>query len=250
MKKCSVKINQKCNKKALKECPVVTDGLLRPWSKSYVSIVTYNLLVNEKTEKEKTVIFDISTSFSHARHDNFSTQNLDKKLNLQLQKVRNSLTLRQHFPEQNINKTNEKIEDINYFKYQFNHLNYINIKSFNFNNTCDILLSGDIEENPGPVTDRNSGQEHGVSKRIHVTGKTKREENEVTAEVITYNCRGLKEHKKLKRMLNSCHNVINRNKLSIIFLQETHLEKKETEKLRLMWRGNFCISPGEGASRG
>jgi len=33
-------------------------------------------------------------------------------------------------------------------------------------------------------------------------------------------------------------------------LQETHLDRKGAEKLNLMWRGKYNISPGEGASRG
>jgi len=90
-----------------------------------------------------------------------------------------------------------------------------------------ISLSGDVEVNPGPVKARAP-----------------------TLEVITYNIRGLKEYNKLKRVLNKCAQIIGKNRNTIINLQETHLEKSDEQKIRVMWRGSFVMSPGSQKSRG
>jgi len=90
-----------------------------------------------------------------------------------------------------------------------------------------VLKSGDIETNPGPVKG-----------------------NKNTLKVITYNIRGLKEYSKLKRVLNKCAVIIGHNKNTIINLQETHLEDNDRNKIEIMWRGNWIISPGSQKSRG
>ena len=69
-------------------------------------------------------------------------------------------------------------------------------------------------------------------------------------ELITYNCCGLKDYKKLKRTINTCANIIKMNTFSLIFLQETHLDIEATRKLNIMWRGQFSLSPGSEVSRG
>jgi len=49
---------------------------------------------------------------------------------------------------------------------------------------------------------------------------------------------------KLKRILNSCHKLLNEDKNAIIFLQETHLDNTDYKTIEMMWRHNFLISPG------
>ena len=88
------------------------------------------------------------------------------------------------------------------------------------------LLGGDIEVNPGPDP-----------------GKT-----EVT--VSSYNIRGLKEYSKLKRVLNKCAGKMSKSINSIFQLQETHLEKCDEKRIKVMWRGNYSLSPGGNKSRG
>jgi len=88
------------------------------------------------------------------------------------------------------------------------------IKNFTFSK---LLLSGDVETNPGPRP---------------------------TLSINTYNARGLKNRLKLKRFLNSCHKLINENDCAIIFVQETHLELEDSKTLELMWRHKFLLSPG------
>ena len=82
-----------------------------------------------------------------------------------------------------------------------------------------LILSGDIELNPGP-------------KGVPIIA------------LNTYNARGLKNRLKLKRLLNSCHKIVNDNRNAIIFLQETHLDDGDIPTIELMWRHKFLISPG------
>ena len=63
----------------------------------------------------------------------------------------------------------------------------------------------DIELNPGPT--------------------------KVKVKIITYNVRGMKEAVKLKRILNTCHNLITRDRYTVICLQETHLEEVDKQRL-------------------
>jgi len=88
-----------------------------------------------------------------------------------------------------------------------------------------IYRAGDVEKNPGPKKDN-------------------------ILKVITYNERGLKEYKKLKRVLNKCAGIIGSNHNTVINLQETHLESNEENRIKLLWRGNFILSPGSQKSRG
>ena len=100
-----------------------------------------------------------------------------------------------------------------------------------------LIRAGDVETNPGP------GPENQDHVRVNKEGK----EN---VQILTYNCRGLKDYKKLKRILNTSAGLIKKERLSIILLQETHLGREAEGRLKLMWRGNFILSPGEGRSRG
>jgi len=90
-----------------------------------------------------------------------------------------------------------------------------------------ILESGDVERNPGPV----SG-------------------DKVNVRIVTYNIRGLKEYSKLKRVLNKCAGKLKENSNYVFNFQETHLGHKDENKLRVMWRSNYAISPGGNKDRG
>ncbi len=81
-----------------------------------------------------------------------------------------------------------------------------------------LMRAGDVEINPGPPPP--------------------------TLKIITYNCRGLKDRNILKRVLNSCHKIINANRNSVINLQETHLDDSDKSTLDVMWRHRYVISPG------
>ncbi len=121
------------------------------------------------------------------------------------------------------------------------------------NNSCNILLSGDVERNPGPGPgldpreEQTNGNDDGTNRGNR--GKTTPRAKDEVMEIITYNCRGLKEYKKLKRILNTCDSLMKRNKDSIVLIQETHLNQAELEKIKIMWRGSYNASPGEGASK-
>jgi hypothetical protein len=93
-------------------------------------------------------------------------------------------------------------------------------KTYNFQRRI-ILLSHDVELNPGP-----------------------------NIEFRSYNTRGLKEYNKLKRILNYFNKTASAD-IGVTFLQETHLTILETKKLEVMWRGDFVASPGgDPAARG
>jgi len=91
-----------------------------------------------------------------------------------------------------------------------------------FNNNCLwllllLLVSGDVERNPGPSS---------------------------VIKIHTYNVRGLRCNLKLKRILNSCHEVIQSNPFAVFGFQETHLTKDDIDSLKFKWRHGFVLSPG------
>jgi len=106
----------------------------------------------------------------------------------------------------------------------------------------NILQAGDVETNPGP-------EDTEESKR-NVRGQRNKASMVTEMEVITYNCRGLKEYKKLKRVLNTFSGTIKKQPHSLLLLQETHLGNEANDKINLMWRGKCVLSPGEGGARG
>jgi exonuclease III len=73
-----------------------------------------------------------------------------------------------------------------------------------------LLVQG-IERQPGPV-----------SKRSKLS-------------ILTYNCNGLSDQKKLKRLLIKLNVMVNKG--CIVFLQETHIV--DTKYLEMIWRRGF-----------
>ncbi len=106
----------------------------------------------------------------------------------------------------------------NLSRYSLQILTNARFKTVDLFKYSKLLQSGDIEPNPGP-------------------GK-------VVISINTYNIRGLKCKLKLKRVLNSCHKLVNQNNSSVIFLQETHLEIDDIKSMQMMWRHSFILSPG------
>ena len=80
-----------------------------------------------------------------------------------------------------------------------------------------ILLSGDVEKNPGPL--------------------------EVT--LITLNCRGLKKEQKFKQLLSRVSS--NNHSNVIVALQETHIE---TNNLNYIWKGKHIFTERNGSKGG
>jgi len=79
------------------------------------------------------------------------------------------------------------------------------------------LLSQGVERQPGPP------------------------KNKSNMAIVTYNCNGLGDPKKLKRLLIKCNEMVNKG--SIIFLQETHIV--DTGYLETIWKHKFvsnCIA--------
>ena len=86
-----------------------------------------------------------------------------------------------------------------------------------------LLLSGDVELNPGPPD----------------SGDTK---------LISYNVRGLKDRLKLRHLLNHMQKEVGTRNNFICALQETYLENDNF--LSYLWRGNYYLTPGNGHSSG
>ena len=82
-----------------------------------------------------------------------------------------------------------------------------------------ILLSGDVEMNPGPLN----------------------------FTLITINCRGLKREQKFKQLLNRIHSTHSSTRNLIVSLQETHIE---FNNLSYTWKGKHIFTPGDGAKGG
>ncbi len=267
MKKCSKLFNPKCNKGSIKSQTVVTQIHVKVGRTGPVSINCNN----ESLKGKKKVLNCYDVIFfevdKNARQSSFFPQKLVTFITSLAQ---NKVELRQHCIIQNNNK-DSKYYKINKpekgRKAQKNRLvrlffekyrKYLTNKEQAITNTgqsmlqekvvvirdlsCKIILAGDVELNPGP------GQQQPRSKGDDSSNKGETQFNDI--DIITYNCRGLKDYGKLKRLLNTCANVIKNKPLSIIFLQETHLDRGAEKRLGSMWRGNFALSPGVGGSRG
>ena len=85
-----------------------------------------------------------------------------------------------------------------------------------------ILLSGDIETNPGP------------SKNILIG---------------TYNVRGSSDKLKTKRLLNYVASNFKNDRVIYSF-QETHISENRRYEIEYGWRGEFILSPGNTNARG
>ena len=66
--------------------------------------------------------------------------------------------------------------------------------------------------------------------------------------IVTQNCRGIKDHHKLKAILNNSYRLVKQADLGIVCLQETMIKKDKS--LGLSWRGNYVFTPGSGHGRG
>ena len=241
--------------------------MVRSRREATVSIVHIKSPLIGKKYSLKNRNYKFTKKISNARHSSFSSQNLVKS---RLSSAAKCHLLWQYCPQtKNINKTRNTKEILKILLnlkpiFSQNYLSkYIgNIKNPNPHPWCPfssifqykpveehdesykLTRSGDVESNPGPAY---NGATSGCGK---MSNPDKDRKKKHPVEIITYNCRGLKDYKKLKRILNTCANVIGKNKLSLLMLQETHLEAESVRKLTLMWRGNFSLSPGLGGSRG
>ena len=93
-----------------------------------------------------------------------------------------------------------------------------------------LQLAGDVEENPGPIPDKD---------------------NKASIKVMTYNVRGLNDEKKLRHLINSCYNINAKSgkNCDIMYLfQETYIT--EPGKIPYLWRGNYKLTRGMGNSLG
>ena len=83
-----------------------------------------------------------------------------------------------------------------------------------------LLACQNVETNPGPMDNKNY-----KSPKSNLS-------------IITYNCNGLANDHKKKRVLSKCSNLIKQN--CIIMLQETHLPNDSS--INTLWKSNFSGS--------
>ena len=223
---------------------MATDTSVRSRRSGFVSNIIDIQCGKYKKTSFHFIIFAISCNKKNARHKTIFHQKLGKSS----ARVAESMSaLRHYLSKQKKLKPKEtrknKIISINALTV----LHYSLPKSITGLNrkhdeSYKLLMSGDVEENPGPNTPDDGGSTN--------NSPDPRVKSHDHLEVITYNCRGLKEYKKLKRVINTFAGIIKKRPLSIMFLQETHLGTESINKIKVMWRGNFTLSPGEGGSRG
>ena len=238
MKKCSNKKVKKCNKKTNIKCSVVTITSVRSRSTVTVSIELKKQRNERKKGNFKSDFLENLKELNNARCYYFFYLILVLSL---ATTARSEMPLWQYLSLRNNN--NQRFKKFFNFTicetlrayYQVNYKPTVKNKSY-FDESKRILLCGDVERNPGPD----------YQKGVKPPGK----ETHSSMEVVTYNCRGLKDYKKLKRVLNTCSTIVKSKPLSIILLQETHLDSNSIKKVNVMWRGKYASSPGAGGSRG
>jgi exonuclease III len=136
-----------------------------------------------------------------------------------------SLLLDRHTKELlfgNICNNNNKI-----FHKQFHFESILYIIHHNIKQRL-LMLSNDVELNPGPI---------------------KNYTNKNNLFVVTYNIRGCKDFKKLKRINNFFQKLDFKNNC-IINLQETHLNQNELNKLEYQWKYGIVSTPAINNSGG
>lgn len=90
-----------------------------------------------------------------------------------------------------------------------------------------LLLSGDVELNPGPSDTTEQKDKYMIS---------------------TYNCRGLGDSKKLKIILNRFYQMNKFYQTAVHLLQETKVV--DERGLKYGWRGQYVFTPGTGRAQG
>ena len=92
-------------------------------------------------------------------------------------------------------------------------------------------MADDVERHPGPA--------------LAATRSTR---PEIKIKALSLNCRGLREHKKLKLILNNTHKIMRLTNIAMVLLQETLITNDST--LNLSWRGNWSSHQEQGTGEG
>ena len=109
------------------------------------------------------------------------------------------------------------------------------IHTYNYNHfKLLLILSNDIETNPGPISSPNDQFQIVDKKNLFI---------------LSYNVCGCKDFKKLKRINNFFQTTPFKNNC-IINLQETHLNESELDKLQYQWKYGLVQSPAQNNSGG
>jgi exonuclease III/flavodoxin len=93
-----------------------------------------------------------------------------------------------------------------------------------------IMLSNDVEQNPGPIDAISCYDKQNLT-------------------ICSYNVNGIKNFSKLKRVTTFLNKLPFKNNC-IINLQETHLNENEVSRLTHQWRGGIVTSNSRGSTAG
>ena len=105
-----------------------------------------------------------------------------------------------------------------------------------------LLRCGDIEENPGPGPTVTEGNTEPYSTPSKPRG------NLSDLQILTLNVRGLNDTKKVRHLVNYCNKKAKDSTDSIFMFQESYVERLDL--LKYVWRGDYCVTPGLGSSKG
>jgi len=227
MKKCSPKNEELKNVEALIKSQVVGKWFVKVPRTGTVSIILIIYRNHPKKSNLKCMSYQIFIRLVIARVPQFLVQILVKKKDHQVKNFVLFGKISNCWQDLDQNKNFKTM--FKFFKNTLISFNSSTIslkKYLRFKTNKELLKCGDIEANPGPMDTGSTGK------------------------IITYNVRGIKEYSKLKRILNLCAKVLKSNPLTVINLQETHLDNNDRDRIKLLWRGGFNLSPGTNRSRG
>ena len=137
-----------------------------------------------------------------------------------------------------------------------------------------ILLSGDVEIQPGPTSNPSRSSRSGSGSRSRSRSRSPRTQPrrsprsrspssrtrfdtsrssltgnaKADLQVLTLNVRGLSNMKKVRHLVNKCYKLSKIAVNSIFMFQETYVT--QLNLLRYLWRGEYYLTPGQGHSTG
>ena len=138
-----------------------------------------------------------------------------------------------------------------------------------------VVLSGDVERNPGPVNPANpqvagqtQGRERGRGQAGRDAGQQEAlapgpidvsqahtdaiprvgEKQKTDLQVVSLNVRGLSDSKKLRHLINASYKLTKASQNSLYLFQEVYVQRLDL--LNFLWRGDYYLTPGTGNSQG
>ena len=121
-------------------------------------------------------------------------------------------------------------------------------------NNILLIISGNVEKNPGPSTQTDDGPEQQTAtdeeaRYARGAGQQRASVKPTQVKAVTYNVRGLNDQNKVRHLINYFNKAYcSKDFDSVIALQETNIVKEGI--IPYIWRGNYVLTPGTGNSKG